>query len=57
MKKLLFLSAALPSAALAHGGHAPVPEVAHGMTHIGPGLGLATIVLVAGLAVYRRWFS
>ena len=43
-------AAALPGAALAHGLHAPVPD--HALAHLGPGLGLA-VVIVASLVL--RW--
>ena len=57
MKKLCTLLAVLPGAAFAHGGHAPVPEVAHGLTHTGPILGALVIALAVGLALAQRWRS
>ena len=56
MKRLTLsaLISALPVAALAHGGHAPVPEAAHGMVHFGPLAGLALIATAAVLALMRR---
>lgn len=57
MKHLATLITLLPGAALAHGGHAPVPEAAHAMTHAGPILGVAAIALAIGLALAQRWRS
>ena len=57
MKKLITLLAVLPGAAIAHGGHAPVPEVTHGLTHAGPVLGALVIALAVGLALAQRWRS
>ncbi len=55
MKTLLTFLAVLPGAALAHGGHAPLPEPAHGLSHVGPALGAFVIVLAVGLALVQRW--
>ncbi len=49
MKRIATLLALIPGAALAHGGHAPVHEAAHGFTHALPamigvlGIGLAVL--------------
>ncbi|BBU54915.1 hypothetical protein KU6B_11800 [Mameliella alba] len=57
MKRLVTLMTVLPGAALAHGGHAPVPEAAHGMTHTAPLLGGALIVAALALLIHKRWTS
>lgn len=57
MKTLLTLAVLLPGAAFAHGGHAPLPEAAHGMTHAGPVLAVIVIAVAAFLALRNRWFS
>ena len=57
MKRLVTLMTVLPGAALAHGGHAPVPEAAHGMTHAAPLLGGALIVAALALLIHKRWAS
>ncbi len=50
MKKLVILSLLAPVTALAHGGHAPVPEMAHGLAHAVVPVGLVlSALLVAGL--------
>ena len=57
MKRLALIAAFLPGLVLAHGTHAPVPEIAHGFAHAGPlaGLALIAIAVAAGwLAVRRR---
>lgn len=58
MKKLAKISAliltCLPSLSLAHGGHAPVPEPAHGLNHAAPALGLAVIALALGALLWQR---
>ena len=55
MKTLLTLAVLLPGAVFAHGGHAPLPEAAHGMTHAAPLLGIALIAVAAILALRGRW--
>ena len=55
MKKLIASLTLLPGAALAHGGHAPLPEAAHGFTHAAPLLGVALIAVAAVLALRSRW--
>lgn len=55
MKPLLILAVILPGAAFAHGGHAPLPEAAHSMTHAAPLLGVALIAVAAILALRGRW--
>lgn len=55
MKTLITLAVLLPGAAFAHGGHAPLPEAAHGMTHAAPLLGVALIAVAAVLALRGRW--
>ena len=57
MKKLTLVTALLPTTALAHGGHAPVPEAAHGATHAAPILVVAVIAVATGLALVQRWRS
>ena len=57
MKRLALITVFAPGAALAHGAHAPVPEVAHGFAHTGPVVGLALIAVTFGagwLAARRR---
>ncbi|MCR9107377.1 hypothetical protein [Marivita sp. XM-24bin2] len=55
MKPLLTFAVVLPGAAFAHGGHAPLPEAAHGMTHAAPLLGIAVAAVAAVLALRSRW--
>ncbi len=57
MKRLTFLLTLSPGVALAHGGHAPLPEPAHAMSHAGPVLGAIVIALAIGLALAQRWRS
>ncbi|GFE63753.1 hypothetical protein [Litoreibacter roseus] len=57
MKRLTALAALLPGSALAHGGHAPVPEIAHGLSHVGPFVGLVIIAIAGGVILYQRWLS
>ena len=57
MKKLIPTLAVLPGAAFAHGDHAPVPDIAHGMSHTGPVLGALIVALAVGLALAQRWRS
>ncbi|MDJ0857738.1 MAG: hypothetical protein QNJ03_01575 [Dinoroseobacter sp.] len=50
MRKLSTLALVAPGAALAHGGHAPVPEMAHGLAHAALPFGLVmAALLVVGL--------
>ncbi|WP_413720817.1 hypothetical protein [Silicimonas sp. MF1-12-2] len=51
MKRLALITVFAPGTALAHGAHAPVPEVAHGFAHVGPLAGLVLIVAAFG----ARW--
>ncbi|MCV6596196.1 MAG: hypothetical protein OIF40_03810 [Mangrovicoccus sp.] len=54
MKPLLTaLAAFLPAAALAHGGHAPLPQAAHELSHGLPYLALGVLV-AGGLALIYR---
>ena len=55
MKTLLTFAVVLPGAAFAHGGHAPLPEAAHGMTHAVPLLGVAVVAVAVVLVVRSRW--
>ena len=57
MKKLTLVFATLPGALLAHGGHAPLPEAAHVIAHLGPILGAVVIAGAVGLALAQRWRS
>ncbi|MEX0339107.1 MAG: hypothetical protein AB3N11_08725 [Arenibacterium sp.] len=57
MKRFATLTILFPGAALAHGGHAPVPEAAHALSHAGPAVGALVIVLATGLALTQRWRS
>lgn len=57
MKKLATLLALVPGMSLAHGGHAPVPEPVHAVSHAGPLLGLALICIAIAITVYQRWMS
>lgn len=50
MKRLALIAIAAPSTALAHGGHAPVPEVAHGAAHAGPFAGALLVAVAIGAA-------
>jgi len=55
MKHLTPLAALLaPTALLAHGGHAPVPEAAHGAVHAAPLVFVAVIAVLAGVWIWRR---
>ena len=56
MKRLALIVCAAPGAALAHGGHAPVPDMAHGLAHAGPTLAtlIVAVALVAGWRLLRR---
>ncbi len=57
MRKLATLIALAPTSLLAHGAHAPVPEAAHGMAHLGINVGLAIIALAAVVGLVRRFRS
>ena len=57
MKRLTLLLTLSPGLAMAHGGHAPVPEAPHAMTHAGPVLGTLVVALAIGLALAQRWRS
>jgi MYXO-CTERM domain-containing protein len=52
MKRLTLALVAAPGAALAHGGHIPLPELSHGVAHALPAA-LIALVAVAGVAVWR----
>ncbi len=54
MKRLALLSVVLPGAALAHGGHAPVPETVHGLVHTAP-LALVGVAAVLAVGFYSLW--
>lgn len=55
MKKLTLLLAGFPGAVLAHGGHAPLPEPAHSVSHAAPVLGIIVIAAALALALTQRW--
>ena len=57
MKKLAIAMASLPGAALAHGGHAPVAEGLHGLTHMAIGAGAAICAGVVLVILVQRWRS
>ena len=57
MKKLILALSLCPGAVLAHGGHAPLPEAAHGLSHMAPVAGAVVIVTALGLALHSRWRS
>lgn len=57
MKKLSTLFVVLPGMSLAHGGHAPLPEAAHTVSHAAPLIGVGLICVAVGLAIHNRWFS
>ena len=57
MKRLITFAALTPVSALAHGGHAPVPETVHGLTHAGPLFGLAIVTVTGAVVLYQRWRS
>lgn len=57
MKRLTFLLTVAPGLALAHGGHAPLPEPAHAVSHAGPVVGVIVIAMAIGLALAQRWRS
>ena len=57
MKKLGIILAGLPGAALAHGGHAPVAEVYHGLTHMAIGAGAAVCAGAIAIILVQRWRS
>ncbi len=52
MKTLTTLAILLPGAALAHGGHPPVAEAAHGGVH---GMILTGFALALGVLALRHW--
>jgi len=54
MKKLSLILTFLPSLSLAHGGHAPLPEPAHGLSHAMPVLVLVVIAVVLGALLWQR---
>ncbi|MDJ0992746.1 MAG: hypothetical protein QNI90_04175 [Dinoroseobacter sp.] len=53
MKKLITLSLLAPGTALAHGGHAPVPEAAHGLVHGAAPFGLMIVAFVVAGLIWR----
>ena len=53
MKKLTTLLVLGPGAAFAHGGHVDMAGPAHDSFHAAPLIGVALIVVAAGLAVLR----
>lgn len=55
MKRLLTLVALFPGAAFAHGGHAPVHDVAHGLKHAEPVIAALVIAGVIGYHLAKRW--
>ena len=55
MRKTLALIALSPGAALAHGGHAPVPEALHAASHALPVVAVIIVALAIGLAALERW--
>lgn len=57
MKKLATFLTVLPGISFAHGGHPPLPEAAHSLTHLGPVLGFGLICVVVGVVLHRRWTS
>ena len=57
MKKLAILFAFFPDFSFAHGGHTPLPDAAHAVSHAGPLLGAGLICAAVGLAIYQRWLS
>ncbi len=57
MKKLATAFAVLPGAAFAHGGHPPVPEMVHSVSHAGPAIGALVVAAAIGLALAQRWRS
>lgn len=57
MKRLATLAVLFPGSLFAHGGHAPMPEPAHAMSHAGPVIGGIVIALAIGLALAQRWRS
>ena len=54
MKKLSLILTVLPSLSLAHGGHAPLPEPAHGLSHAMPVLVQVVIAVVLGALLWQR---
>lgn len=57
MKKLAFFAAGLPGMSLAHGSHAPVPELVHGTAHTVPVAAVVLIIVAAVLAWTTRMRS
>ena len=53
----ILMATILPGAALAHGGHAPLPDALHGMSHAAPIIGGVVIATAIGLAIANRWRS
>ena len=57
MKKLTLAFTLCPGVVLAHGGHAPLPEAAHSVSHAGPVLGALVIAATLALVLHNRWRS
>lgn len=57
MKKLATFLTVLPGISFAHGGHPPLPEATHSLTHLDPVLGFGLICVVVGVVLHRRWTS
>ncbi len=55
MKRLTIAALTLvPGSAFAHGAHPPVPEEAHNLAHVGLGIALGALAVVALWALLRR---
>lgn len=54
MKYLIFLLTLLPGAALAHGGHAPVPDAVHSALHVSI---LVAFGVVLALLIGVVWYN
>lgn len=55
MKRFIVLASVVPGAAVAHGGHAPLPDSLHGLSHGGLLAGAAVVLLAVGVVCYQRW--
>ncbi|WP_299629189.1 hypothetical protein [uncultured Tateyamaria sp.] len=57
MKKFATLLALVPGMSFAHGGHAPLPDTVHNVSHTGPVLGATLIIGTIAVLAYQRWKS
>lgn len=57
MKTIIFFASVVPGAAFAHGGHAPLQQGVHEISHAAPALGVGILLIAAGAAAFKRWSS